>query len=109
MLSQQLLLLLKLMLLLMPLLMLMLGTPPMDMVLAIEDTDMADIEDTMERGPPMLSPQLNLQLMLMLMLGMALTAMVLDMPTVDMDMADIVDMDIQLTDHMVDTTMASNL
>merc|ERR1739838_162388 len=107
MLSQQLLLLLKLMLLLMPLLMLMLGTPPMDMVLAIEDTDMADIEDTMERGPPMLSPQLNLQLMLML--GMALTAMVLDMPTVDMDMADIVDMDILLTDHMVDTTMASNL
>merc|ERR1712106_325640 len=79
-----------------------------DMVLDIEDTDMADIEDTMERGPLMLSLQLNPQLMLLLILGMPLTAMVLDMPTVDMDMADMVDMDILLTDHMVDTTMASN-
>merc|ERR1711892_165344 len=101
--------------------MLMLGTPPMVMVLDTTDmVDMVDmvivlvmpdIADTMERGPLMLSPQLNLQLMLMLMLmlGMPLTAMVLDMPTVDMDMADIVDMDILLTDHMVDTTMASSL
>merc|ERR1712106_425260 len=110
------------MLLLMPLLMLMLGTPPMvmvldttdmvdmvDMVKDIEDTDTADIEDTMERGLLMLNLQLSQQLMLMLMLGILPTAMVLDMPTVDMDMADIVDMDILLTDHMVDTTMASNL
>merc|ERR1712123_8106 len=107
----------------MPLLMLMLGTPPMVMVLDttdmvdmvdmvivldIEDTDMADIEDTMERGLLMLNLQLNLQLMLLLILGMPLMAMVLDMPTVDMDMADMVDMDILLTDHMVDTTTASN-
>merc|ERR1739838_296795 len=84
-----------------------------DMVIVWVMPDMVDIEDTMERGLLMLSLQLNLQLnlqlMLMLMLGMALTAMVLDMPTVDTDMADIVDMDILLTDHMVDTTMASNL
>merc|ERR1740124_1537094 len=80
------------------------------MVKDIEDTDMADIEDTMERGLLMLSLQLNLQLnlMLMLMLGIPLTAMVLDMPTVDMDMEDMVDMDMLHTDHMVDTTTASN-
>merc|ERR1712086_996426 len=53
-----------------------------DIVLDIEDMDMADIEDTMERG------------LLLLILGMPLMAMVLDMPTVDMDMADMVDMDI---------------
>ena len=61
---------------------------------------MADMEDTMERGLLMLNLQMSQQLML--------TAMVLDMPTVDMDMADMVDMDILHTDHMVDTTMASN-
>merc|ERR1740124_1440708 len=84
--------------------------------MVLDTTDMADIEDTMERGLRMLSLQLNLQLMLMLMLGIPLTAMVLDMPTVDMDMedmvdmdmADMVDMDILHTDHMVDTTTASN-
>merc|ERR1740124_1245299 len=78
------------------------------MVKDIEDTDMADIEDTMERGLLMLNLQLSLQLMLMLMLGIPLTVMVLDMPTRDMDMADMVDMDILHTDHMVDTTTASN-
>merc|ERR1711892_607180 len=81
------------------------------MVLDTEDMDMADIEDTMESGLLMLSLQLNLQLMLLLILGMPLTAMVLDMPTVDMDMVDMldmVDMDILHTDHMVDTTTASN-
>merc|ERR1712128_112576 len=61
------------------------------MVLDIEDTDMADIEDTMERGPLMLSLQLNPQLMLLLMLMLGTLPMVMD--TADMDMVDMVNTD----------------
>merc|ERR1712128_11784 len=77
---------------------------------------MADIEDTMERGLLMLNQQLQLILMLMLLLMLMLQLMlmlgtppmVMVLDTVDMDMADMVEMDIPHTDHMVDTTMASN-
>merc|ERR1739838_797152 len=59
------------------------------------DMDMADIEDTMERGPLMLSLQLNPQrmLLLMLLLMLMLGTLPMVMDTADTDMADMEDTD----------------
>merc|ERR1712123_434172 len=68
----------------------------------IEDTDMADMEDTdtteRKRGPPMLNQQLQLLLLLMLLLMLMLQLMlmlgtppmVMVLDTVHMDMVDMV-------------------